>query len=96
MTVGLGSPDGVIMSFWGRSVRVRLDEDALKSIARKTDGRYFKANNETDLRAIYETLSTKFVSQREKTEITAFFTAASSLIMLAAVLLSMLWFRRLP
>jgi Ca-activated chloride channel family protein len=75
---------------------VRLDEEALKRIAGKTDGRYFKANNETDLRAIYETLSTKFVSQRERTEITVFFTAAAAVIMLAAALLSMLWFRRLP
>jgi Ca-activated chloride channel family protein len=95
-TVGLGSPEGVIMNFWGRSIRVRLDEEALKSIARKTDGSYFKADNETDLRTIYETLSTKFVSQREKTEITAFFTAAAAVIMLASVLLSLLWFRRLP
>jgi Ca-activated chloride channel family protein len=94
-TVGLGSPEGVVMNFWGRSIRVRLDEEALKGIARKTDGSYFRADNETDLRTIYETLSTKFVSQREKTEITAFFTAAAAVIVLAAVLLSMLWFRRL-
>jgi Ca-activated chloride channel family protein len=93
-TVGLGSPEGVILNFWGRSIRVRLDEEALKGIARKTDGSYFKADNETDLRTIYETLSTKFVSQREKTEITAFFTAAAALIMFAGVLLSLLWFRR--
>jgi Ca-activated chloride channel family protein len=93
-TVGLGSPEGVIMNFWGRSIRVRLDEEALKGIARKTDGSYFRADNETDLRTIYETLSTKFVSQREKTEITAFFTAAAALIMFAGVLLSLLWFRR--
>jgi Ca-activated chloride channel family protein len=95
-TVGLGSPEGVIMNFWGRSIRVRLDEEALKSIARKTDGSYFKADNETDLRTIYETLSTKFVSQREETEITAFFTAAAAAVLLIAVLLSMLWFRRIP
>jgi Ca-activated chloride channel family protein len=93
-TVGLGSPEGVIMNFWGRSIRVRLDEEALKGIARKTDGSYFKADNETDLRTIYETLSTKFVSQREQTEITAFFTAAAALIMFAGVLLSLIWFRR--
>jgi Ca-activated chloride channel family protein len=94
-TVGLGSPEGVIMNFWGRSIRVRLDEEALKSIARKTDAGYFKADNETDLRQIYETLSTKFISQREQTEITAFFTAAAAMIVLIAVLLSMIWFRRL-
>jgi Ca-activated chloride channel family protein len=95
-TVGLGSPNGVIMSFWGRSVRVRLDEEVLKAIARKTDGTYFKADNEMDLRAIYERLSTQFVAERQKTEITALFTAAAAVVLLAAVLLSTLWFRRLP
>ena len=62
----------------------------------KTDGGYFKADNETDLSTIYETLSTKFVSQQEKTEITAFFTAAAAVVLLVAVLLSMLWFKRIP
>jgi Ca-activated chloride channel family protein len=95
-TVGLGSPEGVVMNFWGRSIRVRLDEEVLKTIARKTEGSYFKADNETDLRMIYERLSTQFVAEREKTEITALFTAAAAVVLLAAVFLSMLWFRRLP
>jgi Ca-activated chloride channel family protein len=34
-TVGLGSPEGVIMNFWGRSIRVRLDEEALTGMANK-------------------------------------------------------------
>jgi len=56
-TVGLGSPEGVIMNFWGRSIRVRLDEEALKSIARKTDGSYFKADNETDWPVLSDSLT---------------------------------------
>lgn len=93
-TVGVGSPAGTVMSFYGRSVRVRLDEEALKSIARKTDGGYFKADTETDLVSIYEALSLQLVTETEKTELTALFTAAAALVMLAAALLSLLWFKR--
>ena len=92
-TVGLGNPEGVVMNFYGHSVRVRLDEDSLKSIARKTDGSYFKADSETELVSIYETLSTKLVSETEKTELTAFFTGIAALVLLIAATLSMLWFK---
>jgi Ca-activated chloride channel family protein len=95
-TVGVGSPEGVVMNFYGRSVRVRLDEDSLKSIARKTDGRYFKADNETELLSIYKILSTQLVPQTEKTELTAMFTGLAAVVVLIAVTLSMLWFKRLP
>ncbi|TFG60537.1 MAG: VWA domain-containing protein, partial [Spirochaetales bacterium] len=75
-TVGLGDPSGMVMNFYGHSVRVRLDEESLKSIARITEGSYFKAGSEAELISIYEELSTKLVSETEKTELTVFFTAA--------------------
>jgi Ca-activated chloride channel family protein len=95
-TVGVGSPEGVVMNFRGHSVRVRLDEEALKSIAKKTEGDYFNADNEKDLFKIYESLSTKLISQTEKTELTAIFTGISMVIFLIAATLSMIWFKRLP
>lgn len=93
-TVGLGSKEGVIMRFFGRSIRVQLDEETLKSIARRTDGSYFTAGSEAELVSVYETLSLQLVAEVEKTELTAFFTAAAAVVMLAAALLSMLWFKR--
>ncbi len=95
-TVGVGSPEGVVLNFRGRSVRVRLDEEVLKSIAKKTEGDYFKATSERDLLRIYESLSTKLVSAIEKTELTAVFTGVATVIFLLAALLSMIWFKRLP
>ena len=95
-TVGVGSPEGVVMNFHGRSVRVRLDEEILKSIAKKTVAGYFKAGNEGELLKIYESLSTKLVSQMEKTELTAIFTGVAAMILLIAATLSMIWFKRLP
>ena len=95
-TVGLGSPEGTVLSFSGRSIRVRLDEETLKRIAEETDATYYKAGSETDLREIYESLSTQVVFRAEQTELTAGFTGAATALMLLAGALSLLWFSSLP
>ncbi len=95
-TVGLGSDEGTIVTYYGRSFHVRLDETTLKAIAEKTDGAYFKAGTETDLREIYESLGSRLVFMPEKTEITALFAALAALLLLSAGVLSLLWFNRLP
>ncbi len=95
-TVGVGSPEGVVLNAGGRNVRVRLDEAVLKSIADRTDGRYFKADTEEALKNVYETLSTRLVMKAERTELTAGFTGAAVILLLIAGTLSLLWFNRLP
>ena len=95
-TVGLGSLEGAVIGVMGRSIRVFLDEETLKSIARRTDASYFKADSETKLREIYEYLSSRFVLERKKTEITAIFAAAGVALLLVCGTLSLLWFNRLP
>jgi Ca-activated chloride channel homolog len=95
-TVGLGTPEGVVLRFEGRMIRVQLDEETLRRIAEVTDGEYFKADSETDLREIYEHLGTSLVFETEQTELTAGFTGAAAVLMLMAGALSLLWFSRLP
>lgn len=95
-TVGLGSPDGTIITFYNRSMRVRLDEETLKRIADKTDGAYFRAGSDTDLKEIYENLGSRLVFKPERMEITALFAGLAALLLLAAGGLSLLWFSRLP
>lgn len=95
-TVGLGNPEGTIITFYNRSMRVRLDEETLKRIADKTNGAYFRAGSDTDLKEIYENLGTRLVFKPERTEITALFAAAAALLLLAAGAFSLLWFNRLP
>jgi Ca-activated chloride channel homolog len=94
-TIGLGSPGGTILNFEGWTMRVRLDEDTLKKVAEKTDGKYFRADSETDLQKIYENLGTQIVFAPEQTEITALFTALAGIFLLAGILLSLLWFSRI-
>ncbi len=94
-TVGVGTPDGQILTGEGWSIRVRLDEDALKVIADLTRAEYFFAGNAPDLKKIYEGLNSKLVLEKKETEITAFFTGVAALLAVVAAGLSLLWFNRL-
>ncbi|GAB4365802.1 MAG: VWA domain-containing protein [Spirochaetales bacterium] len=93
-TVGLGSPEGVVLNFNSFSFRVRLDEETLKRIAEKTGGSYYKADNETNLNEIYQNLGRRLTFKPEKTEITALFTAAAGVLFLLGMGLSIYWFGR--
>jgi len=94
-TVGVGTERGEMIGAEGWSMRVRLDEAALKQIANVTQGEYFYAGTATDLTKIYELLSSKIVFEQRQQEITALFAAAAALFAIAAALLSMLWFGRI-
>ena len=93
-TVGIGTPNGEIIAGEGWRMRVRLDEDALKGIAKETRGEYFYAGTATDLRKVYSNLNSRLVMERKETEITAFFSAGAALLAVFSALLSLLWFNR--
>jgi Ca-activated chloride channel family protein len=95
-TVGVGTPEGVVLRYMGRSMRVRLDETTLRSIAEATDGAYFNVATESDLQRVYQNLSTHMVFRKQETEITAGFTGLAIVLLLVAGTLSLLWFNRLP
>jgi Ca-activated chloride channel family protein len=95
-TVGIGTVRGTVLHIGGRAIRTRLDEETLKQVAAATDGMYFNASNENDLKAIYESLSSRLVFKKEQTEVTAIFTGLAVALSLMGGLLSLLWFNRLP
>jgi Ca-activated chloride channel family protein len=72
-----------------------FDEATLKSIAEVTNAEYFAATSGAELKKIYDSLTAKFVLQREQTEITAFFAAAAAALLIAAAGLSLAWFNRI-
>jgi len=63
-TVGIGTPAGELIGAEGWSMRVRLDEAALKNIANVTLGQYFYAGTATDLKKVYESLNSKLVLEK--------------------------------
>lgn len=94
-TVGVGTKAGETIGFEGWSMRVRLDEETLKSIANLTHGEYFYAGTATDLVKIYKSLNSRLVLEKKETEITALLSAAAAVMVLLAAALSLLWFNRI-
>jgi Ca-activated chloride channel homolog len=93
-TVGIGTVAGEIIGAEGWSMRVRLDEEALKQIANITRADYFYAGTATDLKKIYEGMNAKMVLKKQQTEITALVVAAAALFATLAAGLSLVWFNR--
>jgi Ca-activated chloride channel homolog len=94
-TVGVGTTGGEVIGFEGWSMRVRLDEETLKTIANITRGEYFYAGTAVDLKKIYEDLNTKLVFEKKETEITALFAAVATVLAVLAAMLSVMWFNRI-
>jgi len=93
-TVGIGTKEGDTIGFEGWSMRVRLDEETLKNIATATRAEYFYAGTATDLKKVYQSLSTRLIVETKETEISALFAAAGALLALLSAGLSLLWFHR--
>jgi len=94
-TVGFGTKSGETIGFEGWSMRVRLDEETLKTIADLTRGDYFYAGTAADLTKVYQTLNSKFLLEKKDMEISALFAAAAAVAALVSALLSLLWFNRI-
>ena len=94
-TVGFGTKSGETIGFEGWSMRVRLDEETLKTIASMTRGEYFYAGSAADLKKVYESLNSRFLLEKKDMEISALFAAAAAVAALVSALLSLLWFNRI-
>jgi Ca-activated chloride channel family protein len=95
-TIGVGSAAGTTLTVNDFTVFTQLDEPMLQQIASLTDGEYYNAENEEDLREVYENLDVQVVIKPEKTEVTSIFTGISILLMLLGGVFSLVWFSRLP
>jgi Ca-activated chloride channel family protein len=93
-TVGVGTKEGETIAFEGWSMRVRLDEETLKNIANITRAEYFYAGTASDLKKVYQGLSTRLVMEKKETEIGALFAALGALLVVVAAGLSIWWFGR--
>ncbi|MEO5606474.1 MAG: VWA domain-containing protein [Polaromonas sp.] len=94
-TVGVGTVEGETIGFEGWSMRVRLDEDTLKGIARATQAEYFYAGTAGDLKKVYQTLSARLTVEKKETEISALLALLAAALALVSASLSLLWFNRI-
>lgn len=94
-TVGIGTPEGTVLSVDGWSARVRLDDEVLKKVADMTGAQYFRVEDAAELKKVYRSLSARLAfDKRDMVEITAFFTALGALLAACTGLLSLWWFGR--
>ena len=94
-TVGFGNAQGAPVTIEGYSIYMMFDEATLKAVAELTNAEYFHATSSAELKKIYDTLTAKFVLQRERTEVTAFFAAAAAALLIVAAGLGLAWFNRI-
>ncbi len=94
-TVGFGTEEGGTIGFEGWSAYVRLDEETLKAVADITRAEYFRAGTSEDLKKVYQQLTRQLILERKDTEIAFLFAGVGAALLLAALLLSLVWFGRL-
>lgn len=94
-TVGIGTVEGENIGFEGWSMRVRLDEEALKDVANATQGNYFYAGTAAELQKVYEALTSRVILEKKETEISALLALAGAALAALAAALSLLWFNRI-
>ena len=94
-TVGIGTKAGETLSVEGWSMRVRLNEDALKKLATATGGDYFQAANAGDLTKVYRQLGARLALDKgRRTEVTSLVVALALALVIAGALMSLFRFNR--
>jgi Ca-activated chloride channel family protein len=92
--VGLGSAAGTVLEIDGFQVATALDEPLLKEIASTTDGEYFAAGDEAELRAVYSSIDLSWTVEAKQLEVTALFAGAAAILLLVGAGLSLAWYGR--
>ena len=72
-TVGIGTPEGDVVQIQGRSMRVKLEDEALKKVANITQGTYYRADSTEGMAKIYDQLGYRLrFEKRALSEITSY------------------------
>ena len=86
-TVGIGTPEGDVVHIQGRSMRVKLEDEALKKVAAITQAEYFRADSTEGLANIYDQLGYRLrFEKRALSEITSYVALLGMLFILFACL----------
>jgi len=95
-TVGVGKPEGAIITVEGYTVLSQLNEPVLQYIAATTGGVYYNAGNEEQLNQIYGDLEPKLSIKTEEMEVTSLFAGAGMSLFVLGAAFSLFWFGRVP
>lgn len=85
-TVGIGTSEGDVVHMQGRSMRVKLEDEALKKVSAMTQGEYFKADSTDQLKKIYDTLGHRLrFEKRALTEVSAHLALLGMLLVMVSL-----------
>jgi Ca-activated chloride channel family protein len=85
-TVGIGTTEGDVVHMQGRSMRVKLEDEALKKVSAVTQGDYFRADSTEGLKNVYDKLGYKLrFEKRAMREISAEVALLGMLLVLGSV-----------
>jgi len=86
-TVGIGTAEGDVVHIQGRSMRVKLEDEALQKVSALTQGEYFRADSAEGLKNIYDKLGYKLrFEKRAMTEISAQLALLGMLLILISLI----------
>ena len=95
-TIAVGSTTGTTLNVNGFTVYTKVDEATLQQISKITNGLYFNAQTENDLREIYKNIEPHLRIKEGETEVTAILAGLGILVFLIGGMLSLLWFGHIP
>jgi Ca-activated chloride channel homolog len=93
-TIAFGTPAGVVQVA-GRVIPVPADPDTMAQVAEITSGSFFEAESGDELSKVYEDISTRVGYDTEQREASGGVLAASTVLLMTALGLGLLWNGRL-
>lgn len=97
-TIAFGTDEGTIEdpnTPW-ITVPVPVDRDALETIATDTEGTFFSAFTEGELRDVYQDIGSSIGYTTEEVDASSYYIGAALVLLLVTSGLSIAWFSRLP
>lgn len=94
-TIAYGTDEGEI-ELGERIVPVPVDRDALRVLAEDTGGSFFEAATGSELEQVYDDIGSAIGYEIEEREVGRWFTGAGLVALVAASIMSLAWFSRLP
>ena len=93
-TIAFGTPDGIVQ-VQGNTIAVPSDPDTMAAVAETTSGRFFEADSEDELQEVYEDIGTRVGYETQQRERSGPVLATSTILLISALGLGLLWNGRL-
>ena len=93
-TIAFGTPDGIV-EVQGNTIAVPSDPDTMAAVAETTNGRFFEADSGDELEEVYEDIGTRVGYETQERERSGPVLATSTILLVTALGLGLLWNGRL-